>query len=46
MDAIKLTQDDDEQLGTVFKEIMEHSEANRASPISDPSLMPDPLGND
>lgn len=46
MDSIKLTQDDDEQLGTVFKEIMEHSEANRAAPISDPSLMPDPLGND
>ncbi len=30
----------------VIKEVMEHSEANKAAPIADPNMMPDPLGNE
>lgn len=29
----------------MIKEIMEHSDSNKAAPISDPSMMPDPVGN-
>ena len=31
---------------TVIQEIMEHSEANKAKPVSDPDMMEDPLGNE
>ena len=45
MDSVKMTMDDDKELGRVFREIMDHSESNKAVPISDPTMMPDPLGN-
>jgi len=31
---------------TVIKEVMEHSDSNKAVPIADPNMMPDPLGNE
>lgn len=31
---------------TIIEEIMEHSEANKAKPVSDPNMMEDPLGNE
>lgn len=46
MDKIELTDDDDDDLGRIFKELMDHSESNKARPVSDPNLMPDPLGNE
>ena len=46
MDEIKLVPEDYEQLGQVFKELIEHSEKNQAVPVSDPFLLADPdMGN-
>ena len=45
MEEIQLDQQDFEQLGTIFKELFEHTNANRAVPVTDPNMMPDPLGN-
>jgi hypothetical protein len=45
MDSIQLTDNDDEELARIFKEIMDHSESNKAAPVSDLSMMPDPMGN-
>jgi hypothetical protein len=30
---------------SIIKEVMEHSESNKARPIADPNMMEDPLGN-
>jgi hypothetical protein len=30
---------------SIIKEVMEHSDANKARPISDPNMMEDPMGN-
>jgi len=38
--------DFDESTLTIIKEVMEHSESNKVKPISDPSMMPDPMGNE
>jgi len=46
MEEIELVPDDYEALGGIFKEMIENTEANRAAPISDPNMMPDPLGNE
>jgi len=48
MDRIKFCQDDAADAVRIMTEIMENSAANRAQPISDPSMMPDPdaMGND
>lgn len=35
----------DDSVMNLIKEIMEHSDSNRAAPIQDPSMMPDPMGN-
>lgn len=45
MESVELGPDDYEELGKIFKELVENSDANRAAPISDPNMMPDPLGN-
>lgn len=45
MEEVELIPDDYEELGTIFKEMIENADANRAAPISDPNMMPDPLGN-
>ena len=37
--------DFDESALSVIREVMEHSDSNRAVPISDPTMMPDPMGN-
>ena len=37
--------DFDETAMNVIKEVMEHSDSNKAVPISDPTMMPDPMGN-
>ncbi len=36
----------DESALLVIKEVMEHSDSNKAVPISDPNMMADPLGNE
>jgi hypothetical protein len=38
--------DFDEDTLTIIREVMEHSDANKAKPISDPNMMEDPMGND
>jgi hypothetical protein len=38
--------DFDEATLEIIKEVMEHSEMNKAKPISDPSMMEDPMGNE
>ena len=46
MDDIELTMADDIDLGTIFKEMFDNSEENRAVPVSDPNMMNDPtMGN-
>lgn len=46
MESIELDQGDYEQLGTIFKELIENSGKNRAVPVTDPNMLPDPeLGN-
>lgn len=46
IESEKLTMEDfDESAMATIKEVMENSDANRATPISDPSMMPDPMGN-
>ena len=45
MEKIKLTTDDDAELGRIFRELLDNTEANRAVPITDPSMMADPVGN-
>jgi len=45
MTEIELGPDDYEELGTIFKAMIENTEANRAVPVSDPNMMEDPLGN-
>lgn len=46
MDRDSLTLEDfgGDTLATI-KEVMEHSDSNKAVPVSDPNMMPDPLGN-
>jgi hypothetical protein len=47
MEEIKLDQPDYPELGRIFQEVMENAGANRAVPVSDPSMMADPstMGN-
>lgn len=45
MDKIKYGPSDYAAAAELFSAIMQHSNSNRAVPISDPSLEPDPLGN-
>ena len=45
MEEVELVPDDYEELGKIFKDMIENTESNRAAPITDPNLMPDPLGN-
>lgn len=35
----------DESVLNLIREIMEHSESNRAVPVADPNMMEDPMGN-
>lgn len=37
--------DFDEGTLGIIREVMEHSDSNRAKPIDDPNMMPDPMGN-
>jgi len=37
--------DFNEESLAIIREVMEHSEENRARPIADPNMMEDPLGN-
>lgn len=37
--------DFDESALSIIKEVMEHSDSNRAVPMSDPNMMEDPMGN-
>lgn len=46
MEKIELGPDDFEELGTIFKELIEHSNANRAVPVRDLDMMEDPMGNE
>ena len=42
----KITMEDfNESAMATIKSVMENSDANKAIPITDPSMMPDPLGN-
>ena len=41
---LELSDFDDSTLDLI-KEVLEHSESNKAVPVSDPTMMPDPLGN-
>lgn len=37
--------DFDDSTLQIIREVMENADANRAVPVTDPSMMPDPLGN-
>lgn len=45
MEKIEMDQDDYEELGRIFNELIASTNKNRAVPVSDPDMMPDPLGN-
>jgi len=46
MEEVGLVPADYEELGTIFRELVENADANRAAPASDPNMMPDPvMGN-
>jgi hypothetical protein len=45
IEEIQYDSDDYPEAARLFKEIMEYANANKAMPITDPSLEPDPVGN-
>ena len=46
IESEKLEMDDlNEDALEIIKEVMDHSESNKARPIADPNMMEDPLGN-
>jgi hypothetical protein len=38
--------DFNEESLTIIREVMEHSDENKAKPVADPNMMEDPLGNE
>ncbi len=45
IEEVGFDSDDYAEAARLFKEILEYSNSNKAIPISDPSLEPDPVGN-
>lgn len=47
IEKVELGNQDYEELGRIFKELLEHSDKNRAVPSADPNMLPDPImGNE